>query len=374
MPRFTAATPARLSPLLLALALGGCSTISEFFSGEKVDYKNQPVRARPLEVPPDLTQLARENRYAMQGGVVSAAGTPGAGGPAQSAGAVQPVAPLSIADMRIERDGNERWLLVRMPPEQLWPQIRAFWQERGFSILTENAEAGVIETDWQMDRAKLPNDAVRNALGRFFSNVMDSGERDRFITRVERTAGGSEVYIRHRGLIEVYVNQAKDQTEWRARPSDPNLEAEYLSRLMVKLGAKEDAAKTVVAQAPQTAARARALSGNTALEVDEPFERAWRRVGVALDRGGFTVEDRDRAGGLYYVRYVDPKNAGVEEPGFFARLFGAKSGGDKGPVRYRITLKGQGEKTVVSVLTSAGAAEVGETGQRIVQQLVTELR
>ena len=214
-----------------------------------------------------------------------------------------------------------------------------------------------------------------------FGGLYDTGERDRYRTRVERTAAGSEVYISHRGLIEVYTDERKENTTWRARDSDPQLEAEFLSRLMVKLGAKEDAAKTQVAQAgtpaasaPQAAAsRARALAGNTSLEVDEGFDRAWRRVGLALDRGGFTVEDRDRTAGLYFVRYVDPKFAGKEEPGFWSRLFGG-SDQPRGPQRYRIAVKAQGEKTVVSVLTSAGNAEVGEPGTRIVNQLVNELR
>lgn len=379
MKRFTAPS-ARLRPhvplLVLALALGGCSTVSDLFSGDKVDYRNQNAKPRPLEVPPDLTQLARENRYQMQGGVVSAAGVAAQGSAAPVAAGGPAVAPLSIGDMRIEREGNERWLLVRISPEVLWPQLRNFWQENGFTLAVDNPEAGVMETDWLMDRRKLPQDAIRSTIGRVFGNLYDTGERDRFVTRVERTAGGSEVYIRHRGLVESYVNQTKDQTEWRARPSDPNLEAEFLSRLMVKLGAKEETAKTTVAQAvqaPLPPARARALGGNTSLEVDDPFDRAWRRVGLALDRGGFTVEDRDRTGGLYYVRYVDPKQAGKEEPGFFARLFGSNSG-PTGPVRYRIAVKPQGDKTVVSVLTSAGAADVGEPGQRIVEQLVRELR
>jgi outer membrane protein assembly factor BamC len=109
------------------------------------------------------------------------------------------------------------------------------------------------------------------------------------------------------------------------------------------------------------------------MEVDEPFERAWRRVSLALDRGGFSVEDRDRGAGLFYVRYIDPKVAATEEPNFFARLFGAK-GPDKTPVRYRVTLKGSGAKTTIAVQTSTGEPESGDAGKLIVNQLVRELR
>jgi outer membrane protein assembly factor BamC len=355
--------------------LGGCSSIEGLFSNDKVDYRStgSAAKAKPLEVPPDLTQLAKDNRYQPLGGVVSASGTPGAA-PVAAAVEGTSVAPLALGDLRIERQGNQRWLISKATPEQLWPQILAFWQERGFTIASQSAEAGVMETNWAENRAKLPQDAIRATLGRFIGSAYDTGERDLFRTRIERTSSGSEVYISHRGMEEVYTTERKDSTAWRSRPADPQLEAEFLSRLMVRLGSKEEVARTTVANAPEAPARARILSGNaSSLEVDESFERAWRRVGLALDRSGFTVEDRDRAGGLYFVRYIDPKDIGKDEPSWWSKLWGGK--GNKTPDRYRVAVKGSGEKTVVSVLGGSGAAaEDAETAQKIVGMLLKELR
>ncbi|MFY9514037.1 MAG: outer membrane protein assembly factor BamC [Rubrivivax sp.] len=370
MKRSPAAHPARLLLLATAALCAACSS-DGLLSGDKVDYKGSVAKAKPLDVPPDLSQLARDSRYQTQGGVVSAAATPGAA--ANPAGATQTVAPNTRGDIRIERQGSTRWLVVPMAPEQLWPLLKAFWTERGFTIASENTEAGVMETDWAENRAKLPQDAIRSAIGRFLGGLFDSGERDLFRTRVERTATGSEVYISHRGLEEVYTGERNDSTKWRARANDPQLEAEFLSRLMTKLGPADTVARAAVVNAPDTPSRARPLPGTVAaLEVDEPFDRAWRRVGLALDRSGFTVEDRDRAAGLYFVRYVDPKYAGKEEPGFWARLFGDDT--PRGPERYRISVKTAEGKSVVSVLAGSGDAASGDAGQRIVAQLVKELR
>ena len=157
----------------------------------------------------------------------------------------------------------------------------------------------------------------------------------------------------------------------------PQLEAEFLSRLMVKLapGETQVAAATAVSNAPLPPPRARALTGaGPALEVDEPFDRAWRRVGQALDRSGFSVENRDRAGGLYFVRYVDPKNAGKEEPGFFSRMFSGDKPAANPLERYRIAVKANGDKTTVTVLTASGSPATGTSGERIVSTLVNELR
>ena len=385
-----AVKPTRLAALALLASLGACTTITDGLGGDKVDYRTVKATAKPLEVPPDLSQLARESRYQTQGGVVSAAAAAaGAGGVASTPNAAGPatVALNAIGQMRVEREGQQRWLVVPLSPEQLWPQLKAFWEQRGLAIESENAAIGVMETNWAENRTKLPNDLIRNTLGKVFGNAYDTGERDLYRTRVERTASGSEIYIAHRGLIEIYSDAQREATTWRSRPADPQLEAEMLARLMVALGAKDEPARAMVAAAPVpaaasasgaaatpadgSAARARALAG-AALEVDEPFDRAWRRVGLTLDRSGFSVEDRDRAAGIYFVRYVDPKSAGKEEPGWWGRLWGETT--TLAPVRYRVALKASGGKTTITVLTSAGGTDVGENGQRIATQLVNELR
>jgi outer membrane protein assembly factor BamC len=372
-----AVTSTRLAVLALAATMGGCSSIEGMLSGEKVDYRSNATKNQPLDVPPDLTQLARESRYQPQGGVISAAAA--AGGPAVPVAGVAGVALTAPGALRVERQGQQRWLVTPQAPEQLWPQLRAFWEARGFVVTEDNQQAGVMETNWAEDRSKLPNDVVRSTVGRLLGNFMDSGLRDQFRTRVERTATGSEVYIIHRGLEEVYIGDRRESTTWRARPNDPQLEADSLARLMVTLGAKDDVARTAVAGATQATSRVTAPDGSpaaataTSLLVDEPFDRAWRRVGLALDRGGFTVEDRDRASGLYYVRYVDPKNVGKDEPGWFAKLFGDKSN-PQAALRYRIQLKAAGTKTALTVQDSTGTVDTGENAQRIVGLLTSELR
>lgn len=381
MPLLTRSTLA----VSLLLALAGCSTVDNFLQGDKVDYKSQSVKTSPLEVPPDLTQLQRDGRYAPASGSVSAS-TYQTGGattlnPA-AASNVAAVAPNAVGEMRVVREGNQRWLVVPMPAEQLWPQLREFWTERGFNLVIDNAQAGVMETDWAENRSKIPQDIVRRTIGRVLDSLYDSGERDRYRTRVERNGNNSEVYISHRGMIEEFVGDRNrdGSTAWGPRPSDPGLEAEFLTRLMVKLGSKEAAARDVVAKAASAPAapqaRARAVTGQPALQVDEGFDRAWRRVGLALDRSGFTVEDRDRAGGLYFVRYVDPKNAATNaEPGFFGKLFSfGKSDSAGAPVRYRIAVKSEGDKTNVTVQNSQGAPESSDVAQRIVALLVDDLK
>jgi outer membrane protein assembly factor BamC len=356
--------------------LSACSSVENFMSGDKVDYRSGgATRTQGLEVPPDLSQLNRDTRFSQQGGSISAAqfqsGTPAA------AAVTNTVAPAELGAVKMEREGNQRWLSVPLAPDQVWPQLQAFWKERGFTLVLDQADAGVMETDWAENRAKLPNDFIRNAVGKVFDSLYSTGTRDKFRTRVERTDKGSEIYVTHRGVEEVYSGDRKETTVWQARPADPQLEAEMLQRMLVRLGVKDEVAKATIGSPVTLPARARIVEGQPAatLQVDDGFDRAWRRVGLALDRSGFTVEDRDRAQGVYFVRYVDPAQAGKDEPNFLSRLFTFGKKDEAGnPVRYRVVLKGQGEQTTVTVLNPQGQPENGEAGKRIVGLLAEDLK
>ncbi len=358
---------ARLALLALCAQLAACSVLE----GDKIDYKSATT-GPSLAVPPDLTQLSRDTRYALPAAAVSAN--------QQAVAAPQgiPTAATALGDVRIERAGAQRWLVVNKPADQLWGPVRDFWQENGFLLTLDEANLGIMETDWAENRAKIPQDGLRNLLGRVFDNLYSTSERDRFRTRLERNANGStEIYISHRGVIEVYSQQASNnqvgQTVWQARPSDPELEAEFLRRLMVKLGVPQEQAKAVTASpAPKANARATQVGNVPVVQLDDGFDRAWRRVGLALDRTGFTVEDRDRAQGTYFVRYVDPVSSEQGGGGFFSRMF--SSAKPATPVKYRIAVRSQGESTTVSVLNATGTPESSATAQRIVQLLADDLK
>ena len=230
----------RSAALLLVCVLAGCSSVNDLMAGDKIDYRSAGNRTSGLEVPPDLTQLPSDSRYQQPSGAVSASTFRA---PSLVATNTAPaVAPRSIGDVHLERQGNDRWLSTSLTPEQLYPQVRSFWKDNGFTLVQDRPEAGVLETDWAENRAKLPNDLLRNTLGKLLDSAYSTGELDKFRTRIERTPTGSDIYITHRGMIEVYVGERKDTTAWQPRPADPQLEAQFLSRLMIKLGASEEVA------------------------------------------------------------------------------------------------------------------------------------
>ncbi|MDR3351689.1 MAG: outer membrane protein assembly factor BamC [Zoogloeaceae bacterium] len=367
---------------LAASLLGGCagSLIPET---KQVDYKSAK-RAPTLEVPPDLTQITRDDRFAVpdfssRGSATfseySAERVPGASAAERS---VLPEA----GNIRVERSGNQRWLTVQAPADKLWDSVKDFWQELGFIITTESRETGIMETDWAENRANIPDDIVRRSIGRLLESLYSTGERDKFRTRFEPGSepGTTDIFISNRRMEEVYTSAVRDQTRWQPAPPDAGLEAEMLRRLMVRLGTDERRAQAAIAAArgEDRARLAAAPDGLAALEVDERFDRAWRRLGLALDRIGFTVEDRDRSQGIYFVRYIDPEAdlPQQQERGWFSSLtsFWKRDPKPEQQVRYRIHAEETADKTRIRVLTLEGGAERSETARRILALLLDQLK
>jgi outer membrane protein assembly factor BamC len=341
--------------------LSACSVLKE----DKVDYTTAQ-RGNDLEVPPDLTQLSRQSRYALPSDVVSASGLQNGTG---AASPLASTAPQSLKSFTLERSGSQRWLVAQRPAEQLWGPLRDFWKSNGFE-LTQNEEAlGIMETDWAENRAKLPQDFIRSTIGKLFDGLYSTGERDKYRTRLERRAdGGTEIYISHRGMQEVYVDASEERTAWQPRPSDPELEAEFLRRLMVSLGATATQAAQALEQAKVvTAARLVQRQDQVWAEVGDGFDRAWRRVGLALDRTGFTVEDRNRNAGTYSVRFIPLVNE--KSTGFW---FSKKT--EAQPVRYRILVQSDGPLTRVQVQSEQGQALNDANALRILNVLVNDLK
>lgn len=361
----------------VAAALSGCG----LFQSSDPEYKGLQ-RGSSLEIPPDLSKLQRDDRYTVPGAATASQmaapnAQPSAAGSAQ---AVLPTAKLA----HIERDGNQRWLVVERAPDQVYDNVHEFWLKNGFKLEVEDRNAGILETEWTQDQARMPRTGLRAFLGKLGDSLFDTGVRDRYRTRLERVGNTTEVYISQRGAEEV-MNSTRDQTVWQPRPNDPNMEAQYLQKLAAYISGEDPAAKANATVAGSNAAapaaavaptveRAKLVKNANAsyVEIDDGFDRAWRRVGLALDRSGFTVEERDKTGGRYVVRYVDP-DQDKDGPGFFAKLFGSAQ--EVKPVQYRVFVRPQGSTVQVSVQpVQTPTDKVPDASPRILQLLHDELK
>ena len=367
----------RTAALVLALgSLAGCDTLNEWFSSDKVDYK-ATRSAPPLTVPSDLTASTAPTQYtappsnAALGGATernrTAAGNATEGVPS----AQDPYG------MHIERDGDRRWLVVDgRSPDQLWPQLQEFWQDNGFALKTNAPATGIMMTDWAENRANIPDDWFRRTIGRVIDFAYSSGTRDRFRTLVERGPNGAtDISITHSALEEVLTGQDKDSSRWVERPRNPVLEAVFLSKLMQKFGLTDAQSKELLANArPGTSPATIDMAGaETTLDLQESFDRAWLRVGLALDRTNFTVDNRDRAKGLYYVRYADSM-AELKRDGLFGKLFYRKPVAATPGQSFLVNVRQKGEgQTQVAIVDANGQIDTSSEAKKILSLLHAQL-
>lgn len=352
------------------LALAGCGSMS--LESKRVDYKAAAVKVPSLEVPPDLTTPDAEDHYAIpeSSGSVASYSDFARGGMSSQARA-SAVLPESRT-VRMERNGTQRWLVVNDKAENIWPVIKAFWPENGFAIKVEDAQAGVIETDWAENRSKIPRTGLRSILGKVIDGAYDSGERDMYRVRLERSQDGNstEIYLTQYGREEV-LSADKSTSKWQSRPNDPDLEATMLQMLMTKLGGAEEQAQAKAQGEAASASAAPRLqtqaNGNNTILLNEPFDRSWRTVGLALERAGYVVEDKDRASGVYFLRVHDAE----KEKGWLDKMAFWRSEEEAKPVRYQVTVHEGSSGCEVAAITSDG--ESNANTQRIIDTLYKSL-
>jgi len=363
---------AGLCATLIAVLLTGCETGMTTSIGKKIDYKSASS-SPALEIPPDLTSPSYDDRYATQTASGAAA--------ARAAGKTTELLPRST-DVRLARAGSERWLVAKLSPEAAWTQVREFWTDNGFAIATEQPALGIMETDWAENRANAPQEGLSKYMSKYLEFLTDTYRRDKFRTRIERGAdpGTVEIYVSHRGAQQVPTKTkggSPEDWQWQPAPPDPELEAEFLQRMMVKLGAPPGQAASAVATLTQQPPKARiekGTDGASKLVVDDSFDRAWRRVGLALDRTGFTVVDRDRSKGLYFVRYSNPDLDPTKSKSWFETLQFWKSNEKGKPEQYRVVVTQLDPNSIVTVQDPSGAADRSPNSDKILALLQDQLK
>jgi outer membrane protein assembly factor BamC len=362
--------------IVATTALTACKSVT---SNDTVDYKSTgAVRGPNLSYPPDLITAQADRRYIVQDGTATMSEYNAA---MKKSVQMRNNVMTGIPGMRIARDGERRWLVVEKPATELYPQVKDFWQENGFLLVVDSPSTGIMETDWAENRSKIPQDFIRATLGKALDSIYDTGERDKYKTRLEAPKPNeTEIYITQKGALEKCATDATSSciyTVWTSRPNDPELEAVFLARLMERLGMTQEQAKAAVAAplGPKTPKAKFVQEANNQgyIELSAGFDRAWRDVGLALDRSNFTVEDRNRSNGVYYVRYVNAKDVG-DKKGFFSNLFSSKDNSKLLAKKYQVIVKSTGENSAnIYVQDADGKPENTPAGIQLLTLLNDQL-
>lgn len=337
-----------------------------------------------LEVPPDLSSSAINDAMVIPGGSsasysdyqTSRQGDGKQPRPTLSGSQVLP----EFAGIEVKRDGSQRWLEIDTTPDEVWFKVVEFWRSNGLLLVEQDPTIGVMTTDWLESRADIKQGALTEFFRKAFDSIYSSATRDQFRVRLEQgeVPGTTELYLTHRGMVEKLVQNTggdSDTTYWTPRPNEPETEVAMLRSLMVYLGASGEQADRSLAQTETKTQRARLINTDQTLElmIDESFSRAWRLTGVALDRIGFAVEDRNRSQGIYFVRYK--ALADEDKKGFFSKLaFWQDDDEIDDQNQYQVKLDELEQQTRVTVNNLAGERQNSTTAKRILSLLEEQIK
>jgi len=378
---------------LLALASGlvacGSVNVDNVLPDKKVEYKRERQAEQNLEIPPDLTSDRINDRMSVPdnfGGVstsyseyVTDRKLRGADGAATAAvaGSVLP----KMQDIEVRRDGDVRWLAVNATVEEVWPRVIDFWQENGILMAEEDPTVGVMRTSWLENRAEISRDFVTDSIRKVLDGLYDTGTRDQYRVRLERTERDTtEIYMTHFGMEEQVIQASGggvESTVWVPRERDPDLEIEMMRRLMVFLGAADERARAQLAAGSQrqlTRSQMLKTRDGVQLLIDDSFSRSWRLIGLALDRVGFAVEDRNRSEGIYYVRYNDPSQEEADKGWLSSLAFWSDDKKVDKVNRYQVRVSSLDDRTVVYVADDKGQRSESPTATRILTLLKEQIR
>lgn len=373
-----------LFALLLSITLAGCSSGGGFFSDSEREYRTQRETVEDLEVPPDLTRSAIQDAMVVPDtGSASYAEYAKRDKGESTTNAANRVVLPEFSNISIHRDGDQRWLVIKGEPQQIWPKVVEFWRKNGLLLVEQDPAIGVMKTDWLESRADIKQGTITEFFRKSLGSIYSSATRDQFRVRLEpgEEPGTTELYLTHRGMEEKLVENVSgdaDTTYWTPRPNDPGIEAAMLRSLMIDLGVTEEQADSLLAKEEQQQHRSRLVQNSqlSELYIKEGFARAWRLTGVALDRIGFAVEDRDRSAGIYYVRYNQLADDKEKEGGFFSKLAFWRDDDSQidDKAQYQVKLNELDDETKVIVRDQAGETDNSKTARRILSMIHEQIR
>jgi len=324
----------------LATFLVSCSTTEEIYDDITAPDYVSSSKAKRLEIPPDLSELEQSNNYSVPGEAKSYIDYVTRGDAiSENNNNNRKKLIANPEGMRIVKSGNLRWLIVDKDPDLIWPHVKDFWEELGFRIVVANIRTGIIETEWMdTDDLKLDsNSGALSTLDKWLDSLSGFADKRKFRTRVEYGENNTtEIYISQRSAeaaadqhSRILRDRQSDYTpstiykieEYKSEESSANkkvsvsesrkiddyeIDSELLTRIMIKLGATDFEAKKKVDN-PEIQARAEFIENKeeSYISMFDPYDRSWRRLGLALDIIGFLTEDKNRSEGIYYVRFSE---------------------------------------------------------------------
>ncbi len=205
-------------------------------------------------------------------------------------------------NIKIQRVGENAWILVNAAPGELWPRVRNFLNANDLKVSRADLKQGVIETDWLQFKT-------------------DLNSQDKYRLQIDQGVQPetSEIHITHVNVASA-VKPSVDP-EWPTKSMNPEREKWLLDELSATLASDQtEGGTSMLAQGIGVAAKANLgmFKNESIMTLKLDKTRAMATVSYAAKHDGFQLYESDANLGLFYVYYENAQDA---KPGWFRRFF-----------------------------------------------------
>jgi outer membrane protein assembly factor BamC len=273
-------------------------------------------------------------------------------------------------DVRIQRLGDRRWLVIPEPPTVVWPKVRQFLAENGIDLEWEAPSQGRLDTRWLEVRNQAYRDVVRQVIRDGKESAQLTGGEDRLRLRVEPglRERASEVHIRYEntGFATPGPSGLVDLRETPSHISQ--VEHDALNELGAYIAARVTET-TVSMVALDIGAGVKSYldidaNGDPLLRLVLDYERAWATVGQSLSRADIDVIDSDERAGIFTISVPQDLNVEAGEPGLIRRMFSFGRGDNMRDLQLKLEAGREGTYELVA-LDPSGQRLDREFGQQV---------
>ena len=230
------------------------------------------------------------------------------------------------SSVQLRRLGELMWIYVETLPSTSWPISKSFWDTSSYEVIQSNPITGVI--DIAFDETT------------YLKMKIEHGIKE----------ASTEIFL---AQINIESNEIT---------SNPELIQAELSNLVNYFAASVDqfSGTSLAAQNLNEMKKAKTfiVDGQTVIQLDLNFDRAWSSVTKAMNASEILTNDKDRSNGIFYVSYAD------EDDGIFSFLNITRNSKNKkvnfDDAKFEVKITEKNNKTYVRAYSKDGKIEEAE--------------
>lgn len=216
-------------------------------------------------------------------------------------------------DMQIKSKGDHKLLVMQADAAAAQAKVKAFLENTHIQIAAENAQTGLLETDWLLPKKENPNEKPGFFKRMWRAITFSSGSREKFQFRTVQDGQQANVSVWHYSKRYSEGDTLPSSVNWNKAEDDSDLANDMLDALFAYLQDEKSALRSASFLPKTLSASPRSNltadgNGFPVLMLEQDFNHAWYQVGEALQKAKIKIDDINRSLGIFYLQVKNPND------------------------------------------------------------------